>query len=89
MGQRPQGPRQLDHHVAVGSSDRLREEPLRFYVKIFLWGAVLVKVVGDGVRFIIRVGDAADVAEAARPARAVAVPARMASNSKKKPLSWK
>ena len=58
-------------------------------VKIFLWGPVLVKIVGDGVRFIIRVGDAADVAEAARPARAVAVPARMASKSKKKPLSWK
>ena len=45
-------------------------------VKIFLWGPLFVLVVGDGVGFIIRVGDAADVAEARRPARAVAVPAR-------------
>ena len=58
------------------SRDRLREEALGFYVKILFGRAVLVKVVGDGVRFIIRVGDAADVAEARRPARAVAVPAR-------------
>ena len=79
----------------MSSSDRLREEALGFYVKILFGRAVLVEVVGDGVGFIIRVGDAADVAEARRPARAVAVPARsldsvrMASNSKKKPLSWK
>ena len=61
-------------------------------VKILFGRAVLVLVVGDGVGFIIRVGDAADVAEARRPARAVPVPARdsvrMASNSKKKPRSW-
>ena len=73
----------------MSSRDRLREEALGFYVKIFLWGAVLVKVVGDGVGLVVRVGDAADVAKTTGPARAVAVPARMASTSKKKPLSWK
>ena len=66
-------------------------------VKILFGRAVLVLVVGDGVGLVVRVGDAADVAEARRPARAVPVPARsisvktvrMASKSKKKPLSWK
>ena len=43
-------------------------------VEILFGRAVLVKVVGDGVRFIIRVGDAADVAKTTGPARAVAVP---------------
>ena len=66
-------------------------------VEILFGRAVLVLVVGDGVRFIIRVGDATHMSKARGPARAVAVPARsisvksvrMASNSKKKPLSWK
>ena len=53
-----------------------QHRPFGFYVEILFRRAVLVKVVGDGVGFIIRVGDAADVAEARRPARAVAVPAR-------------
>ena len=74
----------------MGPGHSLREEPFGLDVKIFLWGAVLVEIVGDGVGLVVRVGDAADVAEARRPARAVAVPAvRMASKSKKKPLSWK
>ena len=65
--------------VASAPSRRERtpqHRPFGFYVKVFFGRAVLVEVVGDGVRFIIRVGDAADVAEARRPARAVAVPAR-------------
>ena len=78
--------------VASAPSRRERtpqHRPFGFYVKVFFGRAVLVEVVGDGVGLVVRVGDAADVAEARRPARAVAVPARMASNSKKKPLSWK
>ena len=65
--------------VASAPSRRERtpqHRPFGFYVKVFFGRAVLVKVVGDGVRFIIRVGDAADVPEPRRPARAVAVPAR-------------
>ena len=74
--------------VASAPSRRERtpqHRPFGFYVKVFFGRAVLVKVVGDGVGLVVRVGDAADVAEARRPARAVAVPARMASKSKKKP----
>ena len=66
--------------VASAPSRRERtpqHRPFGFYVKVFFGRAVLVEVVGDGVRFIIRVGDAADVAEARRPARAVAVPIQM------------
>ena len=51
-----------------------QHRPFGFYVKVFFGRAVLVEVVGDGVGLVVRVGDAADVAEAARPARAVAVP---------------
>ena len=62
-------------------------------VEILFGRAVLVLVVGDGVGLVVRVGDATHMSEARRPARAVAVPARdsvrMASKSKKKPLSWK
>ena len=63
--------------VASAPSRRERtpqHRPFGFYVKVFFGRAVLVKVVGDGVRFIIRVGDAADVAEARRPARPISIP---------------
>ena len=53
-----------------------QHRPFGLDVKILFRRAVLVEVVGDGVGFIIRVGDAADVPETTGPARAVAVPAR-------------
>ena len=45
-------------------------------VEVLFRRAVLVEVVGDGVGLVVRVGDATDVPEPRRPARAVAVPAR-------------
>ena len=66
--------------VASAPSRRERtpqHRPFGFYVKVFFGRAVLVEVVGDGVGLVVRVGDAADVAEARRPARAVAVPIQM------------
>ena len=65
--------------VASAPSRRERtpqHRPFGFYVKVFFGRAVLVEVVGDGVRFIIRVGDAAHMSKTTGPARAVAVPAR-------------
>ena len=45
-------------------------------VEILFGRPFFIFVVGDGVGLVVRVGDAADVAEARGPARAVAVPAR-------------
>ena len=45
-------------------------------VEILFGRAVLVLVVGDGVGFVVRVGDATHMSKARRPARAVPVPAR-------------